>query len=164
MLKVQGTVLGIGVPKVQSWTGHSPLKWSRGILSLFLVARTRIKKCSLLFLFSLPSYNLAKCWKFLLNSPPPHLESTKAQELSIRSRLEDLRPGPRLNLLPLGPWRLVKVLGPLRCCCDCGFRLPEFSHSAGCCRYHAPVPALETDRLKLGDALSIWGLFSMSHS
>lgn len=43
MLKVQGTVLGIGVPKVQSWTGHSPLKWSRGILSLFLVARTRIK-------------------------------------------------------------------------------------------------------------------------
>lgn len=52
MLKLQGTVLGIGASEVQSWTGHSPLKWSRWILSL-LVARTRIKKCSLLFLFSL---------------------------------------------------------------------------------------------------------------
>lgn len=129
--------------------------------------KTRIEKCYFLLLSLPPSlpiitHNAGNILEFLFNSPPPHLESTKtwgAQELSIRPRLAGLRPGPRPNLLPLGPCCLMEILEPLRCCCGCGFRLPEFSYSAWCCRYHTPVPALETDMLKLGDTLSTWGLW-----
>lgn len=160
MLKLQGTVLGIGTPQ----DIIPALEVIQVDLSLFLAGRTRIRNVLLssFHSFLIIFQNAGNILELLLNSRPPHLKCNKslgAQDFPSRPRLGDLRPGPNSTCFPWAPGTLWKFLDLLRCCCDCGFRLPEFSYSAWYCRYHTPVPALKTDMLKHGDTLSTWSLW-----
>lgn len=117
MLKLQGTVLGIGTPQ-DIIPAPEVIQVD---LSLFLVDRTRIKN---VLLSSFPSFlvifqNAENILGFLLNSPRPHLKHNKSLGAQDFHQAWTGRPQARakLNLLPLSSPHLVDLL---RCCCDCG--------------------------------------------